>query len=268
MNKELSERLVKFAEGPVASGFLDLAEETFLADFAEEMEAETFSDVMDIIGEYGRIHVVPCLMEFFFSNDYQSSPDNPDDSWNAIDCFLQERKSVTAKERRYLEGLRDSHMSLYRVAQAGPKKHLKLYDMIELKTIEAEGSPDMVAKMRQGDVFGIRVIDLGETKAITGILLPFETKRAKRLADDLRDLLSLAMKAIPLAQEQLLTERDRHLVRVMLAPEIATAFMQDMVENKSFLDTLHALATARPQRRKKGAAKQKRPAQKRKSRKT
>ena len=52
MNKELSARLVQFAEGPMASEFLGMAEETFFADFVDETEVKTFSDIEKRIGEY------------------------------------------------------------------------------------------------------------------------------------------------------------------------------------------------------------------------
>jgi hypothetical protein len=270
MNKELSARLLAFAEGPEAEEFLGMAEETFFADFVGETGVQTFDEVEKLIGEYGWLHVFPCLMEFFFSQDYAlAAPGAPDIRWNAIDCFLAgEGANVTAAERQYLEGLRDSHMSLYRIVEAEPEGSLKLYDLIEKQTVTAKSSAELVAKMKPGDAYGVRVVNLGEAKTITGIVLPFGAGQAKKLAADLHDLLKDALKMLPLMSaakrgEAPLTERDtQHLIRVMLTPEIATAFMLEMKERQSLQDTTQLLASAQPKRRKEAA-----PQPRRKSRK-
>ena len=270
MNKELSARLLEFAEGPEAEEFLGMAEETFFADFIGETGVKTFDEVEEHIGEYGWLHIVPCLMEFFFSQDYVlAAAGAPDIRWNAIDRFLGgEDANVTAAERQYLEGLRDSHMSLYRVVEAGPERNLKLHDLIEKQTVTAKGSAELVAKMKPGDAFGIRLVGFGETRTITGVVLPFGAKQAKKLAADLHDLLKDALKMLPLMNaarkgEKPLTERDtQHLTRVMLTPEIATAFMLEMKERQSLKDMMQLLASAKPKRRKAGASQQKRKSRK------
>lgn len=249
MNEKLSARIVEFSEGAEALDFLEMAEETFFADFIEETGAQTFDDVENLIGEYGWIHVFPCLIEFFLSNDYEiSSPKGDKVIWNAVDCFLAgDGKNVTPAERAYLEGLRDSHMSLYRVIETGPQETLRLHDMIEDSEVVTEGRSGLASKMQSGQTFGIRLVKAGNLKTVAGGIIPFTPETAKDIASDLRALLTRALKAVSMpssaqAGEEPLTERDKeHLTRVMLAPEIVTAFMQDMMEREMLVKSISSI---------------------------
>ncbi|MFH1159094.1 MAG: hypothetical protein V1721_09510 [Pseudomonadota bacterium] len=257
MNKKLSARLVAFAEGPEARDFLEMAEETFFTDFIGESGAQTLNDIEFLLGDYGWLHIFPCLMEFFLSNDYAlSAPGRKDIAWNAIDCFLAgEGKDVTDAERRYLEGLRDSHMSLYRVMETGPGETLKLHDLIENFDIVTEGRAGLSAKMKPGDTFGIRLVNIGSSRTVAGGILPFDPEAAEELATDLHDLLMLVMKALPHAPEARkgeapLTARDtEHLTRVLLTPEIATDFMLDIMMREALKKAVESMATSRPKRK-------------------
>lgn len=121
-------KLLRFIEQPTCQDYLDMARETFFTEFAENHELKDFDSICETIGDSAMAQIVPCMLEFFFSNDYR---DENGERWNVIDLFLRKRGTLlNVKDKSYLRSLRQSHMSLYEVIEIESEKSLVVRDLI------------------------------------------------------------------------------------------------------------------------------------------
>lgn len=235
-------RLLMRIEQPDAIQYLNLAFESFFGEIMEETGLTDIDDIQDLLGEENWDRVSLCALEFFFSNDYRDGYD-AHKRWNFIDLFLKEEgDSITAQEKHYLEGLRDSHMSLYRVTQNSMDGNLVLYDMVEdIEGVTAQIPPDVVSDIEVGDVFGLRLIADDGNKLVSPGGLPIQNIDVDEFAGYLKSMLAAALKLgtkvvrvdVVDGKATFTPERIEHLTRVMLAKEIAAEVMFDMIEDSS-----------------------------------
>ena len=62
-------KLLRFIEQPECQHYLNLAHESYLTEFAEAHDLDDADDLYEAVGEAAMANIMPCVLEFFFSND-------------------------------------------------------------------------------------------------------------------------------------------------------------------------------------------------------
>jgi len=222
-------KLLRFIEQPECQHYLNLAHESYLAEFAEAHDLDDADDLYEAVGEAAMANIMPCVLEFFFSNDYMKDGQR----WNVIDLFLKKRSALlNDKDKGYLRSLRQSHMSLYEVLEIEPENSILLRDLIE------GGEPVRVFEKSFGrqisvwDVVGVRVCGEAGRFVLGGGALVLDREAGTELAKNIRGLQAAGMEFLRTTANDLdgggysNAEKER-LMKVMWAKEISLGYLED-----------------------------------------
>ncbi|MGI9336268.1 MAG: hypothetical protein ACR2RL_24225 [Gammaproteobacteria bacterium] len=128
--------------------------------------------------------VLGCALEDLFARRYEGSPAN------VVDDYLKRRSwREGAPGRRYLEGLRDSVLSVYEVVDVKPGRYVDVRDLIRsgdpVRVNERAGSRELV----QWDRLAARVMPHLGKHIFSGVILPFSQEGADNLCEALQKAL-------------------------------------------------------------------------------
>ena len=136
--------------------------------FADLLE-EPLDDVAELLG--GAFH----MLEVFIAEDFFTAYFGDAGEMNVVDDYLERRGwSETAAGRRYLEGLRDSTVSLYEVTGIDPGRGLSVRDLLlggETVKVEEKLGSEWAAPW---DRVAARVVEVEGKNYFTGAMLHFE----------------------------------------------------------------------------------------------
>lgn len=222
-------KLLKFMEQPECQDFLELANEAFFHEFAEEYDCEDAYDIEEAIGEQAFEMVYPCALEFFFSNDYIKDRHIFKEPWNIIDLFLKKRGAMlNLNEKEYLRSLRHSHMSLYEVTKIVPEQSLTLRDLLEDKEPITVFEKSLTRHVGQWEIMGLRVVTENGKSALSGGCLLIDRSVSDELIKLIRAMHQEGMRRTR-AGEYGNAPQDKEdaerLFRVMWVKEIAYTYM-------------------------------------------
>ena len=222
-------KLLRFIEQPECQHYLNLAHESYLTEFAEAHDLDDADDLYEAVGEAAMATMIPCVLEFFFSNDYMKDGQR----WNVIDLFLKKRSALlNDKDKGYLRSLRQSHMSLYEVLEIEPENSILLRDLID------GGEPVRVFEKSFGrqisvwDVVGVRVCGEAGRRVLSGGALVLDREAGNELARSIRELQAAGMEFLRTTANDLdgggysSAEKER-LMKVMWAKEIGLGYLED-----------------------------------------
>lgn len=171
-----------------------------------------------------------CAVEFFLSNEYPRHSG----SWNALDYLMKKRALfLSASDKMYLKGLRNSYMSLYEVVD------IKLGQSLTLRNLIEEDQSPVVVKERQAtysaclwDVLGARVVIAPNGAFISGGTLILEREDANAAIETIQRITKemTSQKNMSLFKEA--TEDPLLLIKKMWAKEITEKWLAQRMEEK------------------------------------
>lgn len=244
MDRGVAKLLEYIAADGMAQEFVELAYESYFADFSEITTFDELEDIRTLIGTAAFDQIIPCALEFFFSNDYRVGRRGPQTNWNVIDAFLAAGGStLEPHQEEYLRTLRLSHMSVYEVVAVEPGRALTVRELVDGAGEETVPEKAMTRSVKPGDILGLRICREKGRPVFSGGCVPLPPAARDELVRELRDLTKLTLAAIKLeeaaakdrgkrprkgsraaADAALYAQSDR-LTRVMWAPVIGLVFM-------------------------------------------
>ncbi|WP_230532370.1 hypothetical protein [Microvirga roseola] len=139
-----------------------------------------FEDIADVLGDHWVMTLWGCAFE-----DFLTQAVGPDGR-NIVDDYLKRRGwKESAGNRRYMEALRDSCMSLYEVSEIVPGQSLLARDLLR------GGEPILVQEhsatksLQIWDKIGARIVEVSSKNVLAGGLLPFSPSGANLLMEEL-----------------------------------------------------------------------------------
>ena len=172
--------LMKWMERPEWSGEFRAVFAEHVGDACEEARVGV-GDLGELLGEYTAMILFGCAFE-----DFLTRTDAEGES-NIVADYLKRRgwkESVTNK--RYMQALRDSEMSLYEVSEVVPGQSFLARDMVR------DGKPVRVSEqtatrtLRQWDRLATRIVELNGRHVMSGGTLPFDHRLSEELLRELR----------------------------------------------------------------------------------
>ena len=223
-------KLLKFVNDPVCGHYLDLAHQSYFAEFAEAHDLEDDADLLKLVGETALEQLFPSVFEFFCSNDYRENGKR----WNVIDVFLKKRGALlNTRDKEYLRSLRQSHMSLYEVLEVDLEKSILLRDLIGGGEPVRVFEKSMTRQLSVWDVIGVRICSEGGCPVLAGGALVLGREEAIDLAKNIKDLHSRGVEFLrtidpndPEHGDYTFDEQE-HLMKVMWAKEIGLGYLED-----------------------------------------
>lgn len=171
-----------------------------------------------------------CAVEFFLSNEY------PRDlgPWNALDYLIKKRGMfLSAPDKMYLKGLRNSYMSLYEIVE------IKLGESLTLRNLIEEDQQPTVVKERQAtysaclwDILGARLITTPNGSFISGGTLILERDDANAAKETIQRMTKEMTSAKNMALFKGTTEDPLLLIKKMWAKEITEKWLAQRMEEK------------------------------------
>ena len=228
-------KLFTFMNDQECQYFLDVAQQSFFEDFAYKYDCETLENLKEKIGEQSYEQLYPCLVEFFFSNDYEKRVRGSSEKWNVVDLFMKKRGALlTGVEKEYLRSMRNSYMSLYEVIDIDLDKSLTLRNLLEDKEPITVFEKSLTRCIDKWQILGARICAEGGKPVLAGGCLPIDRKTSKYLIAFIRELHDSGMSQIRAGKfgkdNQKDIENSERLMKVMWAKEIANAYMEDVYD--------------------------------------
>jgi len=164
----------------------------------EEFDVD-FEELGDILGSSWPMVLWGCAFEDFLGRTYGS------EGQNIVDLYLKRRGwRETARNRAYIEGLRDAPVSLYEVSGIKPGESMVLSDRLTDAKPVTVREKSATRQLRPWDQIAVRVVAQGDHHVISGALLPFSREATDLLTDVFRQTLNLGKrKKLRLSAEQL-----------------------------------------------------------------
>ncbi|WP_201842647.1 hypothetical protein [Microvirga zambiensis] len=151
-----------------------------LGPVCEDYEMD-FEDIAEVIGDHWAMTLWGCAFEDFLTQAVEP------DGRNIVDDYLKRRGwKESAGNRRYIEALRDSCMSLYEVSEIVPGQSFLARDLLR------GGEPIQVSEhsatksLQVWDKIGARIVAVSGKNILAGGLLPFRPSAAALLMDELK----------------------------------------------------------------------------------
>ena len=141
-----------------------------------------FEDIEDILGHHHSTTLWGCAFEDFLTRTLE--PDASDqDGRNIVDDYLRRRGwKETGSNRRYMQALRGSVMSLYEVSGIVPGESFLARDLVRggepVQVTEHTATKSLV----QWERLGARVVELDGKLIVGGGLLPFTHEASEKVA--------------------------------------------------------------------------------------
>ena len=228
-------KLFTFMQDQECQYFLDVAQQSFFEEFAYEYDCKTLEDLKEELGEQSYEQLYPCLVEFFFSNDYEKRVRGSSEKWNVVDLFMKKRGALlTGVEKEYLRSMRNSYMSLYEVIDIDLDKSLTLRNLLEDKEPITVFEKSLTRCIDKWQILGARICDEGGKPVLAGGCLLIERKASKELIAFIRELHDSGMSQIRAGKfgkdNQKDIENSERLMKVMWVKEIANAYMEDVYD--------------------------------------
>ena len=122
------------------------------------------------------------MLHLFIAEDFFAARFGEDDELNLIDDYLKRRGwRETASARRYLEALRDSHVSLYEIVDSDPGRSVTVRDLIlggEAVTVNERLGSESLGRW---DRVAARIVTVNGKEHFTGGILPFRREASQEL---------------------------------------------------------------------------------------
>lgn len=124
---------------------------------------ELLIQITNSINEYTAEMFMTCILEFCITNYYPFEQEE----WNFINYFLEFHKStLTLKERRYLNALNNSYMSIYKVTSVTAGQFIILEDQIDLELPNITVFDRSLSKnITEGTYIATRIVQKQATKS-------------------------------------------------------------------------------------------------------
>jgi hypothetical protein len=223
-------KLLRFVEDPTCQHYLDLAHQSYFADFVEAHNLDNFQDILETVGKTAMGQIFPCVFEFFCSNDYRENGKR----WNVIDLFLKKRGALlNARDKEYLRSLRQSHMSLYEVLEVELEQSILLRDLIGGGDPVRVFEKFLTRQLSVWDVIGVRVCSASGRRVLAGGAVVLDRDKAIELAQNIQKLhvAGMAFQRAANANDPSLDdysfEEKERLMKVMWGKEIGLGYLED-----------------------------------------
>ena len=122
------------------------------------------------------------MLHVFITEDFFAARFGEDDELNLIDDYLKRRGwRETVSARRYLEALRDSHVSLYEIVDVDPGRSVTVRDLIlggEAVTVNEKLGSESLGRW---DRVAARIVTVNGKEHFTGGILPFRREASQEL---------------------------------------------------------------------------------------
>lgn len=140
-----------------------------------------FESLPELLGEQAYYALWGCAFE-----DFLTRPVEDDDERTIVDDYLKRRGwKESASNKRYMEALRDSIMSLYEVSEIVPGQSFLAKDLIlggePIRVVEHTATKSL----KQWDRVGARIVNVSGDNRLSGGLLLFQQNTAAELLDEL-----------------------------------------------------------------------------------
>lgn len=171
--------LMEWAQRPEwAARFADVLAH-HIGDIGDEFGITSEDELMEALGDAADM-LFGAAFEDFLTRPYEEREET------IVDEYLRRRGfKESVPGRRYLEGLRDSAVSLYEVLESVPDSHLVLRDLVRgldpVRVEERTGSRSIV----KWDCLACRVVPLNQKLVLSGAILPLERDQANELLERL-----------------------------------------------------------------------------------
>jgi hypothetical protein len=183
------ESLAKWATRAEWGDDLDEMLNLHVGQVCESMDME-LDDITDLIGVSDAAKVYQCVLEDFYTRSFGA------DGRNVVDDYLKRRGwKESPSNRRHIEALRTTVMSLYEIEQADPGRPLAMLDLIRgTRIVVAETSASRGLKV--GDRIGARIVELLDRNVLAGGWLPFGVEAADGFLEGVRPEMKRARRQI------------------------------------------------------------------------
>ena len=145
---------------------------------------EPVADIVDMSGDEiaALLGDSAVMLHFFITEDFFAARFGEEDELNLIDDYLKRRGwRETVSARRYLEALRDSHVSLYEIVDIDPGRSVTVRDLIlggEAVTVNEKLGSKSLARW---DRVAARIVTVNGKELFTGGILRFRHEASQEL---------------------------------------------------------------------------------------
>ncbi|MDE0390638.1 MAG: hypothetical protein OXI57_01045 [Rhodospirillales bacterium] len=145
---------------------------------------EPVADIVDMSGDEiaALLGDSAVMLHFFITEDFFAARFGEEDELNLIDDYLKRRGwRETVSARRYLEALRDSHVSLYEIVDIDPGRSVTVRDLIlggEAVTVNEKLGSKSLARW---DRVAARIVTVNGKEVFTGGILRFRHEASQEL---------------------------------------------------------------------------------------
>jgi hypothetical protein len=151
-----------------------------LGPACEDYEME-FEDIAEVIGDHAAMTLWGCAFEDFLTQAIEP------DGRNIVEDYLKRRGwKESAGNRRYMEALRDSCMSLYEVSEIVPGQSFLARDLLRGGEPIRVSEHSATKSLKLWDKIGARIIEVSGKNVLARGLLPFRPSAATLLMDELK----------------------------------------------------------------------------------
>ena len=151
-----------------------------LGPACEDYEMD-FEDIAEVIGDHAAMTLWGCAFEDFLTQAIEP------DGRNIVEDYLKRRGwKESAGNRRYMEALRDSCMSLYEVSEIVPGQSFLARDLLRGGEPIRVSEHSATKSLKVWDKIGARIVEVSGKNILAGGLLPFRPSAASLLMDELK----------------------------------------------------------------------------------
>jgi hypothetical protein len=140
-----------------------------------------FEDIAEVIGDHAAMTLWGCAFEDFLTQAIEP------DGRNIVEDYLKRRGwKESAGNRRYMEALRGSCMSLYEVSEVVPGQSFVARDLLRGGEPVRVSEHSATKSLKLWDRIGARIVEVSGKNILAGGLLPFRPSAATLLMDELK----------------------------------------------------------------------------------
>jgi hypothetical protein len=140
-----------------------------------------FEEIAEVIGDHWAMTLWSCAFEDFLTQAVEP------DGRNIVDDYLKRRSwKESAGNRRYMEALRDSCMSLYEVSEIVPGQSFLARDLLRGGEPIRVSEQSATRSLQVWDKIGARIVEVSGRNILAGGLLPFSPAAADELMDEFK----------------------------------------------------------------------------------
>jgi len=151
-----------------------------LGPACEDYEME-FEEIAEVIGDHAAMTLWGCAFEDFLTQAIEP------DGRNIVEDYLKRRSwKESAGNRRYMEALRDSCMSLYEVSEIVPGQSFLARDLLRGGEPIRVSEHSATKSLKVWDKIGARIVEVAGKNILAGGLLPFRPSAATLLMEELK----------------------------------------------------------------------------------